>query len=514
MPKAAPLVAVGLDSGTQGTKALIIDFEHARVVGRGFAPHASRPGLKPGESEQDPETWVTAMTAALETALRESKVNPSRVAALGVSGQQHGLVPLDAQGLPIRPAKLWNDTSTTAETDWIVQKMGGKWLFIEKLGLSLAPGYTASKILWLKRREPENYAKLACILLPHDYLNYRLTGNLKMEYGDASGTGLMDIRQRIWNPEVLAVIDPQLGEKLPPLRHSAEPLGYLREDLGRSFGLSKVLVSSGGGDNMMSAIGTGNVVPGVCTLSLGTSGTICAYSRDPLVDPEGEVASFCDSTGGWLPLVCTMNVTNATELFKAAQHLSNEELEALASTVPAGADGLLFLPFIDGERLPVLPQASGVYFGLNRATFNPGRMARALVEGTVFNLGYGLSRMRSLGINPREVRATGGGANSRLWLQMAADVFRVPVLTLEEQEAAALGAALQAKWCYLREHGQDISIAAVVRDSVRPAARALEPDSAHFDIYQDLQARFNSLWKSLEKEFREHRKFQTPNPSA
>jgi xylulokinase len=508
MTKTAPLFAIGIDSGTQGTKVLVIDFDKAKVMGRGFAPHAFRPGLKPSESEQDPETWITALNTALGAALREAKVNPAQAVALGVSGQQHGFVPLDAQGLPIRPAKLWNDTSTAAETDWLVQKMGGKRVFIEKLGLSLAAGYTASKILWLKRHEPENYARLASILLPHDYLNYRLTGNLKMEYGDASGTGLMDIRQREWNPEVLAAIDSHLGEKLPPLRHSAEPIGYLREDFGRAFGLSKVLVSSGGGDNLMAAIGTGNVVPGVCTLSLGTSGTLFAYSREPFIDPEGEIAAFCDSTGGWLPLVCTMNVTNATELFKGVQNLSNEELERLASKVPAGADGLLFLPFIDGERVPVLPRASGVYFGLNRTTFNAGHMARALIEGTVFNLGYGLSRMRSLGFNPRQLRATGGGAKSRLWLQVVADVFRIPVETLEEQEAAAFGAALQAIWCYKREHGQDISITAVAKDSVRPAARAVEPESGRFETYEILQARFNSLWKSLEKEFREHRKIQ------
>jgi len=505
--------AVGLDSGTQGTKALVIDFDRADVLGRGYAPHALRPGLKPGESEQDPETWVTALNAALGAALAESKVDPRRVVALGISGQQHGFVPLDDQGRPIRPAKLWNDTSSAAETEWIVQKMGGKWTFIDKLGLSLAPGYTASKILWLKRHEPANYARLARILLPHDFLNYRLTGSLKMEYGDASGTGLMDIRKREWNPEVLAVIEGSLGEKLPPLQHSAEPLGYLREEFGRPFGLSKVLVSSGGGDNMMAAIGTGNVVPGICTLSLGTSGTIFAYSREPFIDPEGEVAAFCDSTGGWLPLICTMNVTNVTERFRALHGLSHEELERSADRVPAGSDGLLFLPFLDGERVPVLPQASGVYFGLNRTTFTAGHMARALMEGTILNLGYGLSRMMSLGLIPRQLRATGGGARSRLWLQIVADIFHLPVETLVEPESAALGAALQAVWCYKREHGQDISITAVAKDGVHPADRAVEPEAGHFDIYETLQGRFNSLWRSLEKEFREHRKVQGENPS-
>ena len=506
MTKAPVRYAIGIDSGTQGTKVLVIDFDKGRVLGRGQATHAFVPGLQPGQSEQDPGTWVAALEAALSQALRQSKVPPAEVVALGVSAQQHGFVPLDAAGRPIRPAKLWNDTSTAAEADLIAQKLGGHRVFIEKLGLDLAVGYTASKILWLKRKEPGNFRKLASVLLPHDYLNYYLTGKTKMEFGDASGTGLMDIRKREWHPEALAAIDASLGEKLPSLRHSAEPLGYVRDEISRKFGLGKVLVSSGGGDNMMAAIGTGNVVPGVCTLSLGTSGTIFAYSREPLVDPDGEIAAFCDSTGGWLPLLCTMNVTNASELFKAAFRFSNEELEDRAQEAPAGSDGLLFLPFIDGERVPVLPKSSAVYFGLNRKTFNPGHMARALIEGTVYNLGYGLSRMLSLGIKPREIRATGGGAKSRFWLQVAADVFQVLVAPLEEPEAAAFGAGLQAIWCYLREHGQNVSIVDVVKSHVRFGGKVLEPNAGNFGVYSALQARFNSLWTSLEKEFHDHRK--------
>jgi xylulokinase len=504
---------IGLDSGTQGAKALVIDYDEGRVLGRGWAAHAMRSGLAPGESEQDPKTWVAAMEAALGEALKQARIRPADVVAMGVSGQQHGFVPLDSAGHPIRPAKLWNDTSTVEETNWLTNNLGGRRLFIEKLGVSLAVGYTASKILWLKRNEPENFQKLATVLLPHDYLNYHLTGKAGMEYGDASGTGLMDIRKREWHPEALAAIDPGLGEMLPPLHHSAEPHGRLKEEVGGRFGLSRVLVSSGGGDNMMAAIGTGNVVPGVCTLSLGTSGTIYSYFRRPFIDPEGEIAAFCDSTGGWLPLLCTMNVTNASELFKAAFRLSNADLESLASEAPAGADGLLFLPFIDGERVPVLPMSSAVYFGLNRKTFTPRHMARALIEGTVFNLGYGLARMRSLGLSPAEIRATGGGATSKLWLQVAADVLQTPVEALEEQEAAAFGAGLQAVWCHLRENGEDVSIAEVVKARVRLAGKTIKPSPLNSRLYSELQARFNSLWKSLEKEFRQHRKVSFPGSS-
>jgi sugar (pentulose or hexulose) kinase len=200
-----------------------------------------------------------------------------------------------------------------------------------------------------------------------------------MEFGDASGTGLMDIRRRVWHREAIAVIDAALEAKLPALRHPAEPLGCIKRQIASRYGMGHVLVSSGGGDNMMGAIGTGNVAAGICTASLGTSGTVL-YCGEPFVDPEGEIAAFCDSTGGWLPLLCTMNVTNATECFKSMHGLSNQELETLASRAPAGADGLVFLPFIDGERVPVLPFSSGVLFGLDRRTFNAAHVARAVME--------------------------------------------------------------------------------------------------------------------------------------
>jgi xylulokinase len=505
MTRTASYCAVGVDSGTQGTKVVVVDVDRPGVLGRGYFPHAVQTGLKPGESEQDPETWFEAFEAALASALKDSRVDPSSVTALGVSAQQHGFVALDAEGVPIRPAKLWNDTSTLAEADWIVQRLGGRRGVIEKLGLNLAVGYTASKILWLKRHEPQNFSRLAHVLLPHDYLNFRLTGKFQMEYGDASGTGLMDIRTREWNREALAAVDSRLSEVLPPLRHSAEPVGLLRDDVGRRLGLSRVLVSSGGGDNMMSAIGTGNVVPGICTVSLGTSGTVFAYSDAPFIDPEGEIAAFCDSTGGWLPLLCTMNVTNASELFKEIHGLSNQGLEDLAARAPAGAGGLVFLPFIDGERVPVLPWASGVYFGLDRRTFNAAHMARALIEGTILNLGYGFGRMRDLGLRPTEIRATGGAARNKLWLQVLADAFRTPVRTLEEGESAALGAALQAVWCRSREENRELSIAALVEDRVRLSETWMGPNPDNSDLYESLQVRFNSLWKSLAPEFRKRR---------
>lgn len=496
------MIAIGVDSGTQSTKILIVEFDTGRVLGRGQAPHAMIPGLQPGESEQDPAVWITAFEKALVAALREAAIDPADVRAIGVSGQQHGFVPLDEKGRPIRPAKLWNDTSTVAETEAIVAALGGSAAFIEKLGLNLAVGFTASKILWLKRHEPDHFRRLKTVLLPHNYINHHLTGISHMEFGDASGTGLMDVRRLRWNEEAAAAVDDGLAGMLPPLHHPIEPVGRLKPSVAAAFGFKNVLVAAGGGDNMMGAIGTGNVVPGFCTLSLGTSGTIYSYFDHPFFDPRGEIAAFCDSTGGWLPLLCTMNVTNTTERWKAVLEIDDNARDALAAQAPAGSGGLVFLPFIDGERVPVLPEASGVFFGLNRMNFHSPSMTRAVMEGTILNLGYGFGRLRELGLNPSEIRATGGGAQSLFWLRLVADIFQTPVATLAEGEAAALGAALQAMWCWRNDRGEKASLGDLARAMVRTGGAAIEPEGSRAELYAALQDRFNSLWKILTPEFR------------
>jgi xylulokinase len=500
-----PIYAVGIDSGTQGTKALVVDVDSGRVLGRGHAPHAMIAGLGPGASEQDPAAWVAAMEAALAAALEAARVDPRKVVSLGVSGQQHGFVPLDRAGRAHRPAKLWNDTSTIRETGDIVAALGGRKKMISRLGISLAVGFTASKILWLKRKEPRRFERLATVLLPHNYLNLHLTGRAHMEYGDASGTGLMDVRRRRWDAAALAAIDPGLADKMPPLSHPREAVGTIKKNIAGRFGLGRVLVASGGGDNMMGAIGSGNVTPGICTLSLGTSGTIYSHFARPFVDPEGEIAAFCDSTGGWLPLLCTMNVTNTTEMVKALFRLDNAGLERLARRAEPGSDGLIFLPFIDGERVPPLPFSSAVLFGLDRKTFDTAHVARSVMEGTVLNLGYGFARMRELGLKPAEIRATGGGARSRLWLQIVADVFGTRVVTLRETEAAAYGAALQSVWNWSLAKGEKTGIAEIAAKWVAKEKRAAEPNSWNSALYAELQDRFNALWKRLVPDFEAHR---------
>jgi xylulokinase len=255
----------------------------------------------------------------------------------------------------------------------------------------------------------------------------------------------MNIRARTWTGDILDFIDPSLADKLPPLGSSRQPAGMLKPELAKRWNLpAEIVISAGGGDNMMAAIGTSNTAPGRVTASLGTSGTIYAYSAGPVIDPGGEIAGFCDSTDAWLPLVCTMNVTVATEAVRNMLDWSYGQLEEAVRGAPAGCDGLLFLPYLQGERTPNLPHGTGVYHGLTTSNMTPGHLARATMEGVTLGLAYGLKRLRALGISPSEIRLTGGGGKSAIWRQICADVFGCRVAILAEPEGAALGAAIQA----------------------------------------------------------------------
>ena len=301
---------LGIDCGTQGTKALLVD-ESGRTLGRGYAGHALIERDN-GAREQEPRWWVDAMRKAVQQAVSQAPMG--EVIALGVSGQQHGLVVLDQEMQVIRPAKLWNDTETAPQNEELVRQMGGAAAWLDRFGIVPLTGYTASKLLWLKEREPENFARVRHVLLPHDYLNFWLTGKLSAEYGDASGTAFFNVRTRSWANDVLAAIDGGSGQllgALPKLLAPEELVGTVRAEVAEELGISpRCVVSTGGGDNMMGAIGTGNVKEGVVTLSLGTSSTVYSFRERPVADATGSVASFCSSSGGWLPLVCTMNATN------------------------------------------------------------------------------------------------------------------------------------------------------------------------------------------------------------
>jgi len=488
---------IGVDSGTQSVKAIALDLDTGGVVAEARAAHHLIDGLPPGHMEAHPEEWVSAMDSVIGEVA--SRVDRSRVRGIGVSGQQHGFVPLDGKGAVIRPAKLWCDTSTAPECAILTRKLGGPAAVIRKTGLPFLPGYTAPKVLWLKRHEPANFKRLRHILLPHDYLNFHLTGNYFMEFGDASGTAFLDVRKRVWSPAAMAAVDGRVADCLPALSPSHVPCGTLRPELASRYGFpAGTIVSAGGGDNMMGAIGTGNVLPGAVTASFGTSGTIYAYSRKPVVDPNGEIAAFCSSTGGWLPLLCTMNLTGVTEQVRTLFGWSLADLEKNAALAPAGSDGLTLLPYLDGERTPNLPRGTGVYFGLSRRTLSQGHMARAAIEGTTLGMNYGLRRLAALGVKAREIRLTGGGARSALWRQVAADVFGVPVVAMAQDESAALGGALQAAWCESKGRGSAMALADLCKGSVSlDESTRCFPDKARAALYRKRQGLHDRLCSDL-----------------
>jgi len=439
------VIALGIDCGTQSLKTVALDGGSGKILASASKPYSLIEGLPAGHAEQDPAIWWDALRKTVGKVLSALGSKKSVVGGIGISGQQHGFVPLDADFEPIRPAKLWCDTSTTAQCDEIRAKLGGREKTIELAGNDILPGFTAPKILWLKQTEPTNFARLAHVALPHDFLNLKLTGALRMEFGDASGTALMDVRSRTWCRKVCDAIDPRLADMLPALGSPLEPAGTLLPALAAEWGLSPdIVVAAGGGDNMMAAIGTGNTRPGVVTASLGTSGTIFACAGEPVVDPQGEIAAFCDSAGHWMPLLCTMNVTVATEAFRNLFGWDHARMDAEISSVPPGADGLLFLPYLQGERTPNLPHGCGVLHGMTTTNLTPAHMARAAMEGVTLGMAYGLRRMESLGLKPSEIRLTGGGSQSPAWRQILADAFGYPIVTMESAEGAALGAAIQA----------------------------------------------------------------------
>ncbi len=498
---------IGIDSGTQSVKAVVLDLETRKVVAEARAPHQLIDGLPVGHMEQHPQEWASALDFVIGEVV--AKIDAKRVRGIGVSGQQHGFVPLDDKGEVIRPAKLWCDTSTTAECAIITKKLGGPKAAIRKTGNLILPGFTAPKILWLKRHEPANYARLRHVLLPHDYLNFHLTGNYFMEFGDASGTALMDVRKRTWSKDVINAIDKKLANYLPPISQSHEAAGTLRPELAAKYGLSPdVVVSAGGGDNMMGAIGTGNVSPGVVTASFGTSGTIYAYAAKPVIDPQGEIAAFCSSSGGWLPLLCTMNVTTVTEQVRSLFGYDHAKLAEAIAAVPAGAGGLVTLPYLAGERTPNVPDGSGVVLGLNGKTFNAGHLARSAMEGVTMGMNYGLRRLATLGVKAKEIRVTGGGAKSPVWRQLMADIFGVPVVAMVEDEGAALGGALQAAWCVALRDGQkkakltDFTTGTVELDE----STRCTPNKANVARYRELQSVQDKLSLALRDVFAVQRK--------
>ena len=482
-------LVAGIDAGTQSLKVVVYDPEGRRLVASASAP-LQLTSAADGSREQRPGDWVTALHAcfaAIDPAVR------ARIAALAVSGQQHGFVPVDAAGEVLAPAKLWCDTSTSAECVQIMDAAGGMARTIALAGNPVLAGYTASKLPWTKTHRPDAYARLATILLPHDYLNFVLTGERFCEYGDASGTGWLDVRTRTWSAELLHATDPQrdLADCLPRIAAPEEMFG-ITAAAAAALGLpASVKVAVGGGDNMMAAVGTGCVVPGRLAMSLGTSGTLFAFSETPVVDPGGAWAAFCSSTGGWLPLICTMNCTVVTGQVAEAFGFSSREAEQHLQDTPPGADGLVMLPFLNGERTPDLPQGKGILAGLDTTNMTPAHLYRAAMEGATYALKYGYDAFVGAGMRFERIVLTGGGSNSAQWRQLVADVFGLPVDVPAQAEGAAFGAALQALWALGHGRGDAAPIADVAdRHVALDPLRSARPDPARAEAYATAYARF------------------------
>jgi xylulokinase len=476
---------LGIDLGTQSLKTLVYDPEREAVASTESAPLdlISDAG---GAREQMAHWWVIGLHHCLSRIPEEIR---SRVSGIAVSGQQHGLVAMDETGAVLAPVKLWCDTTSAAECVEITRRFGGADRLREEVGNDVLPGYTAPKIRWLKKHKPQRYAQLHTVLLPHDYLNFYLTGERVMEYGDASGTGILDIRQRRWHSELLAAIDDDrdLGACLPELVPSNAQIGRLTDEVARQLGLPPgTPVAGGGGDNMLAAIGTGTVRSGRLTISLGTSGTLFAHSDAPVIDPQGELAAFCSSTGGWLPLLCTMNCTVATELTRQLFAVPVDKVDTLIDSTAVGAGGVVTVPYFNGERTPNLPAGKAMVAGLDVVNYSRANLMRSAMEGASFALRSGLEAFTRLGCDVSQICLTGGGAGSATWRQMIADVFDCPVIMLKSDHGAAMGAALQALWMH-----RGGSITDIVYDHLRyDDRRAVAPNKERVSQYAEAYHRY------------------------
>ena len=490
----------GIDLGTQSCKVILYDWEKKTTVAKVQVPVEMISG-NDGAREQKAEWYDQALASCFNKLDRELK---KTIAGLGVSGHQHSLVPLDAEGKALYNVKLWCDTSTQAECDELTNAAGGEAALIRLAGLPMRPGYTAPKIQWLKNHKADAFEKLAHILLPHDYINWRLTGEYTAEYGDASGTALFDVRQRIWSEKVCELIGPNVFKALPELIPPGAPAGRVSAEAAARYGIPQgAVVAAGGGDNMMGAIGTGTVSDGTLAMSLGTSGTLFGFSGNPVINPTGNLAAFCSSTGGWLPLLCTMNCTVASEELRTLFGLDVKAFDGEAAKAPIGAEGIVVLPFFNGERTPNLPFGRASINGITAANFNKANIARSSLEAAIFGMRIGLAGFRDLGFTAREIRLTGGGAKSPLWQQIAADVTNLPVVLPAGDEAAAMGGVIQALWTLEKleakdSSAKDSSIEALCAAHVGiEGGRTIRPDTAAVAAYDKAYAEYEKYLGAL-----------------
>ena len=488
---------LGIDVSTTGAKALLIDV-FGNVIGTATtALELSTP--RPLWSEQDPHHWWAGTVRSIRRVLSDTGVASSDIAAMGLTGQMHGLVMLDEHGEVLRPAILWNDQRTGPQCDVIRERLGRQRL-IEITGNDALTGFTAPKILWVQQNEPEVYASTRHILLPKDYIRYKLTGEFAIDRAGGSGTILFNLRKRTWSEEVLAALEIS-PDWLPPTFEGPEITGGVSKGAAAETGLAEgTPVVGGGGDQAAQAVGVGAVEPGVIALTLGTSGVVFATTEEALIEPQGKLHAFCHALPDhWHFMGVMLSAAGSLQWHRdtLAPDLSFDELISEVETIPPGSEGLFFLPYLSGERTPYPdPLARAAWIGLTMR-HKRAHMTRAVLEGVSFGIKDIFALIQQAGLGAiREVRISGGGARSGLWRQIIADVLDVELVTVNTTEGAAFGAALLA------------SVGAGLYKSVTEACSATIQVTGHTSpdqsaqIYAEFYPRFRALYPALASEYR------------
>ena len=451
-------LVAGVDSSTQSCKVELRRLSDGVVVGSGSAPH---PPVTPPRSEQHPDQWWSAFLVAFQRAVKRAGPQARQLRAISIAAQCHGLVVLDANDQVIRPAKLWNDTTSTPELVVLRERIGDQAL-IQRVGSLPTAAFTLSKVAWLAHHEPQNFSRVRCMMLPHDYLTFRLTGRAVTDRSEASGTAYFDASTNTYLYDHLELIaDRDWQAMLPEVLDAEGVAGELQPALFAELGLRDVnangpiLVAAGGGDQHAAALGLG-MRPGDVVYSFGTSGVVMALSKEPIHDTQGHVDGVADMTGGYLPLVSTLNAAKTTDTFAQVLGVSHAELSALALTADPDITGPVLCAYLDGERTPNRPHAAGLMGGITTSTTRE-EVARAAYEGVIFGLYSGQTHLERVGVQlGGRVIAVGGGARSAAYTQLLADITQQPVLTADAPEATARGAAVQAAAIALGERVVDI----------------------------------------------------------
>ena len=450
-------------------------------------------------SEQDPADWWQGVTQSVRQVLANTSVSATAIRAIGLTGQMHGLVLLDEAGDVLRPAILWNDQRTGAQCDEIRQRLGRERL-IQITGNDALTGFTAPKILWVQQHEPQVYAQARHVLLPKDYIRYRLTGEFAMDRAGGAGTLLFDLKTRTWSDEVLQALEIP-ASWLPPTYEGPDVTGHVSEEAAAASGLAAgTPVVGGGGDQAAQAVGVGAVQPGIIALTLGTSGVVFATTEAPLVEPEGRLHAFCHAVPGrWHFMGVMLSAAGSLQWYRdtLAPDVAFNELLAEAEPISPGSEGLLFLPYLTGERTPHPdPLARGAWVGLT-VRHTRGHLTRAVLEGVAFGIKDSFTLIQQAGVGEIEqVRLSGGGARSALWRQIMADVLGQALVTVNTTEGAAYGAALLAGV----GAGLFESVPAACRQTIRVTSRT-EPAEATA-VYQERYPRYRALYPALADEFR------------